>query len=164
MDDLQLKVSSPDRYIVRRNGALDLDPVVRRIRDLTMFVTWTERERTIPRLSLFGEWLQSQASDWMSGGPESTCRISRWFRRRSRKWVRSRKQQKKRSWNAIKINRKLGIYWQSSCHDDLYERAVFLMHSSWLEKVFFYFILQLRMSLRPPAPFLNTFFLLRPYL
>ncbi|KAL0294333.1 UNVERIFIED_CONTAM: NADH-ubiquinone oxidoreductase chain 5 [Sesamum calycinum] len=26
MDDLQLKVSSPDRYIVRRNGALDLDP------------------------------------------------------------------------------------------------------------------------------------------
>lgn len=39
MDDLQLKVSSPDRYIVRRNGALDLDPVVRRIRDLTMFVT-----------------------------------------------------------------------------------------------------------------------------
>ncbi len=33
MNDLQLKVSSPDRYIVRRNGALDLDPVVRRIRD-----------------------------------------------------------------------------------------------------------------------------------
>ena len=37
MDDLQLKVSSPGRYIVRRNGDLDLDPVVRRIRDLTMF-------------------------------------------------------------------------------------------------------------------------------
>jgi hypothetical protein len=36
MDDLQLKVSSPDRYIVRRNGDLDLDPVVRRIRDLTI--------------------------------------------------------------------------------------------------------------------------------
>lgn len=35
MDDLQLKVSSPDRYIVRRNGDLDLDPVVRRIRDLS---------------------------------------------------------------------------------------------------------------------------------
>lgn len=39
MDDLQLKVSYPDRYIVRRNGDLDLDPMVRRIRDLTMFVT-----------------------------------------------------------------------------------------------------------------------------
>ena len=37
MDDLQLKVSSSDRYIVRRNGDLGLDPVVRRIRDLTMF-------------------------------------------------------------------------------------------------------------------------------
>ena len=41
-------------------------------------------------------------------------------------------QQKKRrtKLELIKINRKLGIYWQSSCHDDLYERAVFLMHSS----------------------------------
>ncbi len=37
MDDLHLKVSSPDRYIVRRNGDLDLDPMVRRIRDLRMF-------------------------------------------------------------------------------------------------------------------------------
>lgn len=32
MDDLQLKVSSSDRYIVRRNGDLGLGPVVRRIR------------------------------------------------------------------------------------------------------------------------------------
>lgn len=63
MDDLQRKVSSPDRYIIRRNGDLDLDPVVRRIRDLTMFGSLHERERTIPRLPLFGEWLQSQASD-----------------------------------------------------------------------------------------------------
>lgn len=63
MDDLQLQVSSPDRSIVRRNGDLDLDPVVRRIRDLAMFGSSHERERTIPRLSLFGEWLQSQASD-----------------------------------------------------------------------------------------------------
>ena len=63
MDDLQRKVSSPDRYIIRRNGDLDLDPMVRRIRDLTMFGSLHERERTIPRLPLFGEWLQSQASD-----------------------------------------------------------------------------------------------------
>lgn len=49
MDDLQLKVSSPDRYIVRRNGDLGLDQVVRRIRDLTMFGPSHERERTIPR-------------------------------------------------------------------------------------------------------------------
>jgi len=48
MDDLQLKVSSSDRYIVRRNGDLGLDPVVRRIRDLTMFGSSHERERTIP--------------------------------------------------------------------------------------------------------------------
>jgi hypothetical protein len=48
MDYLQLKVSSSDRYIVRRNGDLGLDPVVRRIRDLTMFDSSHERERTIP--------------------------------------------------------------------------------------------------------------------
>jgi hypothetical protein len=48
MDDLQLKVSSSDRYIVRRNGDLGLGPVVRRIRDLTMFDSSHERERTIP--------------------------------------------------------------------------------------------------------------------
>ena len=48
MDDLQLKVSSSDRYLVRRNGDLGLDPVVRRIRDLTMFGSSHERERTIP--------------------------------------------------------------------------------------------------------------------
>ena len=48
MDDLQLKVSSSDRYIVRRNGDLGLDPVVRRIRDLTMLGSSHERERTIP--------------------------------------------------------------------------------------------------------------------
>lgn len=46
MDDLQLKVSSSDR--VRRNGDLGLGPVVRRIRDLTMFDSSHERERTIP--------------------------------------------------------------------------------------------------------------------
>ena len=62
LDDLQLKVSSPDRYIVRRNGDLGLDPVVRRIRDLTMFGPSHERYPN-PRLSLFGEWLQSQPSD-----------------------------------------------------------------------------------------------------
>lgn len=45
MDDLQRKVSSPDRYIIRRNGDLDLDPMVRRIRDLTMFGSLHERER-----------------------------------------------------------------------------------------------------------------------
>lgn len=48
MDDLQLKVSSPDRYIVRRNGDLGLDPVVRRIRDLTMFGSSHERELSLP--------------------------------------------------------------------------------------------------------------------
>ena len=48
MDYLQLKVSSSDRYIVRRNGDLGLDPVVRRIRDLTMFGSSHEREQTIP--------------------------------------------------------------------------------------------------------------------
>jgi hypothetical protein len=53
MDDLQRKVSSPDRYIILRNGDLDLDPMVRRIRDLTMFGSLHERERTIPRLPLF---------------------------------------------------------------------------------------------------------------
>lgn len=48
MYDLQLKVSSSDRYLVRRNGDLGLDPVVRRIRDLTMFGSSHERERAIP--------------------------------------------------------------------------------------------------------------------
>lgn len=44
MDDLQLKVSSPDRYIVRRNGDLDLDPAVRRIRDLTITMFGSSHE------------------------------------------------------------------------------------------------------------------------
>ncbi|KAE8663211.1 NADH dehydrogenase iron-sulfur protein 3 [Hibiscus syriacus] len=48
MDDLQLKVSSSDRYLVRRNGDLGLDPVVHRIRDLTIFGSSHEWERTIP--------------------------------------------------------------------------------------------------------------------
>jgi hypothetical protein len=65
MDDLQLKVSSSDRYIVRRNGDLGLGPVVRRIRDLTMFDSSHERERTIPSsLPFSGNGCkQSQASD-----------------------------------------------------------------------------------------------------
>ncbi|KAE8725289.1 NADH dehydrogenase iron-sulfur protein 3 [Hibiscus syriacus] len=45
MDDLQLKVSSSDRYLVRRNGDLGLDPVVRRIRDLTMFACEFEEDK-----------------------------------------------------------------------------------------------------------------------
>jgi hypothetical protein len=48
MDDLQQQVCSPDRYIVRRNGDLSLDPVVRRIRDLTMFGPSHERFRGKP--------------------------------------------------------------------------------------------------------------------
>lgn len=70
MDDLQLKVSSSDRYIVRRNGDLGLGPVVRRIRsgpNDVRFVTWTGADDSLVS-PFFREWLQSQASDWMSGG------------------------------------------------------------------------------------------------
>jgi len=43
-DDLQLKVLLIDK----RNGGLGLGPVVRKIRDLTMFDSSHEREQTIP--------------------------------------------------------------------------------------------------------------------
>lgn len=63
MDDLQLKVSSPDRYIVRRNGDLDLDPTVRRIRDLTMFGSLHEREQLLKQKRLnFLTWLRFRKS------------------------------------------------------------------------------------------------------
>ena len=81
MDDLQLKVSSSDRYLVRRNGDLGLDPVVRRIRDLTMFGSSHERERTIP---FSGKGCNHKEVIGGVGGSESTCGISRYFRRRSK--------------------------------------------------------------------------------